>query len=68
MIDNVDFNINIVSNKPEIDAIIQKINSIYKDVKKNEISPNTDYLFTNLKKSNLEKTIEKIELMNNLQE
>jgi hypothetical protein len=45
---------------------MSKIDNIYKDIKKNEVSPKTDYLFTNLNKSNIEKTIEKIELINSL--
>jgi hypothetical protein len=65
LIDKLDLNIVITNKNEEINAIISKIDSIYKDIKKNEISPNTDYLFQNVKKSNIEKTIEKIELINN---
>ena len=64
--DNVDFNINITNETEKIQAIVEKINNLYKDIKKNEVSPNTDYLFKNIKKSNMEKTIEKIEIINNL--
>ena len=60
------FNINITNETEKIQAIVEKINNLYKDIKKNEVSPNTDYLFKNIKKSNMEKTIEKIEIINNL--
>ena len=56
----------IITHPEKIEAIVSKIDNIYKDIKKNEVSPKTDYLFTNLNKSNMEKTIEKIELINSL--
>lgn len=64
--DNIEFNTNIITEHEKIQAIIEKINNLYREIKKNEESPNTDYLFKNIKKSNMEKTIEKIEILNNL--
>ena len=66
LIENINFNINIISKREETEAIVLKINTIYKEIKKNEESPKTDYLFNNLNKSNLEKTMEKMELLNSL--
>ena len=66
LIENTNLNIPFTEKTKEIEAIIGKIDSIYREIKKNEVSPNTDYLFTNLKKSNIEKTIEKIEIINNI--
>jgi hypothetical protein len=56
----------LITHPEKIEAIVSKIDNVYKDIKKNEVSPKTDYLFTNLNKSNIEKTIEKIELINSL--
>ena len=56
----------IVRDKNKMLTIIQNINKIYKQIKKNEHSPGTDYLYQNIKQSNLEKTIQKLETMNNL--
>lgn len=64
--ENVDYNIDIISNKQHIDAIMQKIGLVYKDVKKNEITLGDDYLFSGLERSNLDKTIERLDKMNEL--
>jgi hypothetical protein len=62
------FKVAIIQNTSEIEAITKKINVIYKQIKKNEKAPATSYLFTNMtpQKSNLEKTIEKIDKMNSI--
>ena len=52
------------SQKEVIGVVIDKIDIIYKQIKQNEVSPETDYLFKDLKQSNLEKTIQKLETMN----
>ena len=63
----VQTNIEVMNNKPLIQSIIDKINSIYKQIKKNEESPNTEYLFANLQKENtFEKSIMKMELVNSM--
>ena len=64
--EQVDLSIEMITDKDKVDAIVKKISVVYKDVKKNEISPQTDYLFSQNKKSNLDKTIERLEKMNNL--
>lgn len=47
-----------------VNNIKNKINMIYSQIKKNEDTGGTDYLFLEMKTQNLEKTIEKLEMMN----
>jgi hypothetical protein len=49
--------------KPIVNNVVQKINMIYKTIKKNEEKSNSGYLLENLpseKRTNAEKTIEKL--------
>jgi hypothetical protein len=64
--ENIDVSDDIIreSQKEVIVVVIDKIDIIYKQIKKNEESPETDYLFKDVKQSNLEKTIQKLETMN----
>ena len=64
--DTFDSTIDIIENKTSVDNITKKINLIYKEIKKNEQRPATDYLFNGLEKSNREKTFEKLEALNKL--
>ena len=58
----------IVKDKEKIKVITKSINKIYKQIKKNEHSPGTDYLYQNVTASNFEKTIAKLETLNSLGE
>ena len=55
----------IIEDTDLVKNISSKINIIYKQIKKNEEKPKTDYLFNNsMTNNNLEKTVKKIEKMN----
>jgi len=56
----------IIKDKDKLKMIIQNVNKIYKQIKKNEQAPDTEYLFHNINSRNLEQTIKKLEHMNNL--
>lgn len=66
--EHVNTNIPFIKNSNKIKTITSKIHSIYKIIKKNEKSPKTDYLFNTgtKEKSNIEKTIERLETMNQI--
>jgi len=65
--ESINLNIKISKNETITKQITEKIDIIYKQIKKNEIKPNTDYLFNNsFTNSNLDKTISKLDKMNDL--
>ena len=56
------------SQQELVSNILKKINLIYGQIKKNEETTGTEYLFKDLKTRNLENTIEKLEKMNSFGE
>lgn len=64
--EKINYNVPLQTNITIIGQIKERIDMIYREIKKNEVKPETDYLFNNIKKSNLDKTIEKIDIMNNI--
>ena len=64
--ETVNLQMPLMENRNLIESIAGKINIIYREIKKNEVSPQTDYLYLNVTKSNIDKTIEKLEKMDDL--
>ena len=65
--EHIPTDIDIVTNKVIIQTITSKINIIYKQIKKNEESPNTDYLCANMEReSTFEQSMRKMEIVNNM--
>ena len=62
--EDINFNIPIVENKEQVHNVINKISILYKELKKNEVTPKTDYLFMGVEKTNTEKSIEKMDKLN----
>ena len=56
------------SQQEIVGNVLKKIDQVYQQIKKNEESPGTEYLFKDIKSRNLEKTIEKLEKMNSFGE
>lgn len=65
---NIDINTPIISSniKQQVEIVLEKNDNIYQEIKKNEHSTNTGYLFKDVKKQNLEKTIEKLEKLESI--
>lgn len=60
-------NVEITTKKSVIETVLNNIDEIYKQIKPNEISPQTDYLYNNLdKEMNFEISLRKIEMMNSM--
>jgi hypothetical protein len=60
--EDVNFGAEMISNKPMIEVVINNIDNVYKVLKENEESPNTDYLYANLEKqNNIEKSLKQLE-------
>ena len=68
LIDNYNPNIEIIHDKTVIENVLSQIKNIYKQIKKSEVKPKTDYLFNGVEeaKSNLEKTVEKLDKLNEI--
>lgn len=64
---HVPTDIELIKDKKIVQNIIDRIDTIYKQVKKNEESPKTDYLFNNLvKERNLEVSMMKMDMVNKM--
>jgi hypothetical protein len=49
-----------------IGKVSNNIDNIYKQIKKSEVAPNTDYLFNNVNTNNIEKTINKLNMIHSI--
>lgn len=63
--ERVNYNLQISKDPENANKIKNNINLIYREIKKNEIIPKSDYLLANLK-SNREKSIEKMKILNSI--
>ena len=65
--DAVDNTVELIADKRKVELAITNIDDIYRQIKKNEESPGTDYLFAGLDKQNtFAKSMEKINIMNSM--
>ena len=64
--ERVNYNTSLIKDITIVNKIKENINKIYKEIKKNEISPKVDYLLIDPKKSNKEKSIEKLKIMDTI--
>ncbi len=65
--ETVDHTVEIVADKRSVELAITNIDDIYRQIKKNEESPNTDYLFAGLEKQqSFAKSMEKMNIINSM--
>jgi NADH:ubiquinone oxidoreductase subunit B-like Fe-S oxidoreductase len=67
--ESVPIDVDIMSSqcKEVVETVTEKIDNVYKRIKKNEESPNTEYLFNNLEtENNMDKTIKRMDMLNNM--
>lgn len=65
--ESVSTNVELFSDKKTLEIVTQQIHQIYKQIKKNEHSPNTEYLFNNLDKQNsFQQSVKKLEMLQNM--
>jgi hypothetical protein len=60
-------NVEMISDKAIVQSVVDQIDHVYKQIKKNEITPNTEYLFSNLERERtFEESMQKMEMMNRI--
>ncbi len=65
--EHVPVNVELITDKTKVQSVVENINHIYKQVKKNECSPNTQYLYSNLEhENNFQETLKRMEAINSL--
>lgn len=66
--EQANMDVELISDKRKVELAVQNINSIYEQIKKNEVKPGTDYLFSGLndKQREFAKSMEKMNLMNSI--
>lgn len=65
--ETVSSNVDILPNRQLLQVVMDKIDEVYKQIKKNEEAPKTEYLFRGLEKQrSLEKSLMQMEMVNKL--
>jgi len=65
--EHVNINVDILPNRDILENVLNQIETIYKQIKKNEQAPNTEYLFQGIdKKRALERSLKQMEIVNSV--
>ena len=63
----VSMNVDILPNRQMLQTVVDKIGEVYKQIKKNEEKPKTEYLFHGLERQRaLDRSMKQMEIMNNM--